>query len=91
MADTAEMACDDLRQGKTGILEVAQGFELGINHGLQYPNCTSRECSPMQGLSDNGIPIKFETSMTSFQHIRFVFQTKWLRRMAVKHIPAMVE
>ncbi|CAF0999733.1 unnamed protein product [Adineta ricciae] len=59
MADTAEMACDDLRQGKAGILEVAQGFELGINHGLQYPNCTSRECSPMQGLSDNGIPIKF--------------------------------
>lgn len=58
MADTAAMACDDLEQGKSGILEVAQGFELGVNHGFQYPNCTSRECSPMQGLSDNGIPLK---------------------------------
>ncbi len=52
------MACDDLERGKTGVLEVPQGFELGVNHGFQYPNCTSRECSPMQGLSDNGIPSK---------------------------------
>ena len=59
IADTAMMACDDLEQGKTGILEVAQGFELGINHGYQYPNCTSRECSPMQGLSDNGLSCRY--------------------------------
>lgn len=56
IADTADIACADLENGKTGILEVAQGFELGLNHGFQYPNCTSRECTPMQGLSDNGIP-----------------------------------
>jgi len=58
IADTAELACDALEDGKSGILEVAQGFELGLNHGFQYPNCTSRECTPMQGLSDNGIPPK---------------------------------
>jgi adenylosuccinate synthase len=58
MASTAEMACDDLERGKTGILEVPQGFEIVVNHGFPYLNCTSRECSPMQGLSNNGIPSK---------------------------------
>lgn len=37
------------------MLEGAQGFSLGINSGL-YPYVTSRECTPMQMLSDCGIP-----------------------------------
>ena len=37
-------------QGR-GVLEIPQGFSLGINSGF-YPYCTSRECTVMQGLSD---------------------------------------
>lgn len=64
LSDTAEMATDMLIEGKSGILEVAQGFELGVNHGYEYPHCTSRECSPQQGLSDNGISIR---------HVRHIY------------------
>lgn len=64
LADTAEMATDLLLEGKMGIMEIAQGFELGLNHGYEYPHCTSRECSPQQGLSDNGISIR---------HVRHIY------------------
>lgn len=35
--------------------EGSQGFSLGINHGSHYPNCTSRECTIMQAMSDLGV------------------------------------
>jgi adenylosuccinate synthase len=37
------------------IMEVAQGFSLGINQPF-YPKVTSRECTVAQGLSDAGLP-----------------------------------
>jgi adenylosuccinate synthase len=37
------------------IMEVAQGFSLGINQPF-YPKVTSRECTVMQGLADAGLP-----------------------------------
>lgn len=33
------------------LIEVSQGFSLGINQGF-FPYCTSRECTVLQGLSD---------------------------------------
>lgn len=37
------------------LIEVAQGFSLGINQGF-YPYCTARECSVAQALADADIP-----------------------------------
>jgi adenylosuccinate synthase len=37
------------------VVEVAQGFSLGINAGF-YPYCTHRACTPAQGLMNAGIP-----------------------------------
>ena len=36
-------------------MEVPQGFSLGINQRF-YPYCTSRECTPAQGILDLGVP-----------------------------------
>ena len=41
-----------MRDGATVSLEVPQGYGLGINSGLSYPHCTSREISVSQALSD---------------------------------------
>jgi len=52
--------------GKENILiETSQGFDLDINHGLEYPFVTSRQCVPAQALADSGIPhnVKTETYM----------------------------
>jgi adenylosuccinate synthase len=37
------------------MLEVSQGFSLGLNSGF-YPKVTSRECTVMQGLADARLP-----------------------------------
>lgn len=37
------------------LMEVPQGMDLGINNGLVYPYCTSREVSVSQALSDVGV------------------------------------
>lgn len=42
----------------TGIkimIECPQGYDLDINHGLEYPYCTSRQCTSAQSLADCGI------------------------------------
>ena len=39
--------------GGGGILaEQSQGFDLDINHGVSYPYCTSRQCTPAQICAD---------------------------------------
>jgi len=40
----------------TWLHEGSQGFSLGVNHGSHYPQCTSRECTPMQMMADMGVP-----------------------------------
>jgi adenylosuccinate synthase len=37
------------------LMEVPQGMDLGLNYGLSYPHCTSREVSVSQALSDLGV------------------------------------
>ena len=40
-------------------VESAQGFELSLNHGTDYPHCTSRDVTPEAILNDVGIPRRF--------------------------------
>jgi len=37
-------------------IESAQGFELGLNQGFDYPHCTGRDVTPGQIMADCGIP-----------------------------------
>lgn len=48
-----------LHEGYTVTVEVPQGHDLSINHGLSYPSCTSRDCWVGSGLSDAGIHPRF--------------------------------
>lgn len=38
--------------------EMAQGFDLCINHGIEYPYCTSRNIQPAQAMADSGVSPK---------------------------------
>lgn len=44
-----------MQHGKTILHEGSQGFSLDINHGCQYPNCTSRGTTAVQNAADMGI------------------------------------
>lgn len=44
------------------LVEMAQGFSLSVYHGF-YPYCTSRDCTPGQGLVDVGIPFTWVTDV----------------------------
>lgn len=43
------------RIGITMLHEVSQGFALDINHGSDYPNCTSRSTNSLQAIADMGV------------------------------------
>lgn len=49
----------ELRHGRSIILEVPQGTDLSINHGLEPRYTTSRDCWVGSGLSDAGIHPSF--------------------------------
>jgi len=67
--DTYGLAIEMLREGKTGLLEIPQGFDLSIDHGMThntndsvstaYPFVTSRNCDPNTFLGMSGIPFTF--------------------------------
>lgn len=44
-----------LLEGASVLMEVPQGVSLSLNHSPFYPYTTSRDCTPMSGLSDAGI------------------------------------
>lgn len=50
---------DILRDADLVQIESAQGFELSLNHGTQYPQVTSRDITPEVILNDVGIPRRF--------------------------------
>jgi len=54
-----EILMESMDKGCTILHEGSQGFSLGINHGSDYPCCTSRECTATQNLVDMGLPIKY--------------------------------
>lgn len=53
--DFREKLQAELRAGPI-LHEVSQGFALSIDHGTQYPYCTSRNCTPQSGLDYLGLP-----------------------------------
>lgn len=44
-----------LMNGDSIVVEVPQGFSLGLNSGLAYPYCTSRDVTVAQAASDAGL------------------------------------
>lgn len=67
---TAKLACDTdrllefvkvidlqgyMRHGCTVLMEVPQGLDLSLNHGLAYPYCTSRDITIPSAMNDAGV------------------------------------
>lgn len=44
-----------LRAGDTILAEVPQGVSLSLNSAPFYPNCTSRDCTPAEAVSNAGV------------------------------------
>lgn len=53
--DMGRIILDRMELGQTFLMEVPQGFDLSLNHGLSYPYCTSRDINVAQALSDAGL------------------------------------
>lgn len=51
-----------LHQGRTIMIEGAQGYSLSMYHG-QYPYCTSRDISTHQILADCGVPFNWHATI----------------------------
>jgi adenylosuccinate synthase len=45
-----------LQEGIDIMVECPQGFDLDVNHGLEYPYCTSRQTITAQAIADAGLP-----------------------------------
>ena len=57
-----------LDQGCSAIVETGQGVDLGLNHGLKYPYCTSQDPHPSNILGELGLhPKYFGKSIMSFK------------------------
>lgn len=56
IGDTTEILHDYLRRGARCLAEGAQGFDLSLNHGHQYPFVTSRDVTTASILSNAGVP-----------------------------------
>lgn len=55
IGDTSATVLRALMKGATVLVEGAQGYGLSINHGTDYPHCTSRDVTVSALLSDAGI------------------------------------
>ena len=44
-----------INEGCSILVEAPQGFDLDVNHGVQFPYCTSRQTTPAQAIADAGI------------------------------------
>lgn len=64
---------DRLTSGEAGILEVPQGFGLGLNHGGCYPHCTSRDCNVSSAMADAGLHPSY------LHHVTMVVRTYPIR------------
>lgn len=55
VGDTTYVLHNKLLSGYRVMVEVPQGFDLDINHGLEYPHCTSRQTTSTQAIADAGL------------------------------------
>ena len=44
-----------INEGQSILVEAPQGFDLDVNHGVEFPYCTSRQTTPAQAIADAGI------------------------------------
>lgn len=58
LTDTSVLLNQIIKDGEGVLVEGSQGFDLDINHGIQYPNCTSRQTTPQQVLADLGLDMR---------------------------------
>jgi adenylosuccinate synthase len=58
LTDTSVLLNQIIQDGYGILVEGSQGFDLDINHGIQYPNCTSRQTTPQQVLADLGLDMR---------------------------------
>ncbi len=61
LTDTAMSLNDVINSGHGVLVEGSQGFDLDINHGIEYPYCTSRGTTPTQTMADLGLDGKLTT------------------------------
>lgn len=59
LADTCEIVRNSCREGGTVIVEMAQGFDLSLNHGHDYPYLTSRDITVGAALNACGCPARY--------------------------------
>lgn len=59
---TSSMLNDAVDTGFGVLAEQSQGFDLGINHGYEYPYCTSRNTGPDQICADLGVSSSLVTN-----------------------------
>lgn len=53
---------DIVDRGGSVLAEQSQGFDLDINHGVSYPYCTSRQCTPAQICADLALDPRLVTN-----------------------------
>lgn len=58
VCDVSDEIMRRLGKGEAGLLEIAQGFQLSVNHPYFYPACTYRNVTVAQGLSDMFLPTR---------------------------------
>lgn len=51
--------CDRMENGASVLVESSQGFDLSLDHGYDYPYCTSRNITPAAILDRCGIPLRY--------------------------------
>jgi adenylosuccinate synthase len=59
ICDTTEEIIDRLEVGQSGLLEIAQGFQLSLMLPRMYPYCTSRNVTIAAGFDDMMLPIVY--------------------------------
>lgn len=58
VCDTHAFAQGVMRREGTIMIETAQGFDLGLNHGHSYPFVTGRDCLVGRALDNAGLPVR---------------------------------
>jgi adenylosuccinate synthase len=61
VGDTDALVNQAIDMGHPVLVEGAQGFDLDLNHGFDYPHCTSRQTTPAQVMADCGLDGKLLT------------------------------
>ena len=69
-----------LARGQSGLLEIAQGFQLSNGLSRFYPNCTSRNCTVAAALDDMMLPV------TAVGNVCLNFRTFPIRIASKKYI-----